>query len=249
MGPRNGTKYEWTLPLPCAPILKPNWKRGQDGGTAIKIPMPQEAPVHEVKVAAERLTSSKRSYFKAFDAAEAQDAALAGRTVSYDHDLPLYPRIGAKKRRDSLQDDKSTSADSVVETHSPASSSPLPIKPRSQAPAIVLTTEDSTSSENSVVQIPKELEIDGNAGFDPHRSDSSNTPPKRTYLYRGRRYEVLGDEPAEWLKDVREVVPTAPSRASVSSTQPKLHSRSSTTPNSIPAAATRTRRSRRGSSN
>jgi hypothetical protein len=242
MGPRHLSKQEWTLPLPCAPILKPEWKRGQDGGTAIKIPMPQEAPVHEVKVAAERFTSSKRSYFKAFDAVEAQDAALAGRTVSYD------PRIGAKKRRDSLQDDKSTSTGSVTETHSPASSSPLLMKLRPQAPAIVLTTEDSTSSENSAVQIPKELEIDGNAGFDPHRSDNANTPPKRTYLYRGRRYEVLGDEPAEWLKDVREVVPTAPSRASVSSTQPKLHSRSSTTPNSISATATRTRRSRRGSS-
>lgn len=251
MASKHVSKHEWTLPLPRTPMVKPNWRRGQDGGTAIKIPMPQEPPVHSIEVAAERLTSLlKRSYFKAFDAVEAQDAALAGRIVSYDHDLQNYPRHKAKKRRDSIQDDNSASADSTLGTRSPASSSPLPSKSKPQAPTIVLTTEASTSSEDSAVHIPKELEIDGNAGFDPHRPENGNTPPKRTYLYQGRRYEVQGDEPEEWLKDVREVVPTAaPSRASMSSTQRRGHSRSSITPNSmLSGTTTRRRQSRRGSS-
>ena len=250
MGPGRGPKHEWELPLPRAPISKPVWRRGQDGDTAIKIPMPQEPPVHEVEVPTKHLTPSKRPFFKAFDAEEAQDAAFANRTIGYDHDLPQHPRHHAKKRRDSIQDDNSASTGSVTEMRSPASSSPLPTKPRPQAPIIVLTTEPTTSSEDSAVAIPKELEIDGNAGFDPHRPDNGNTPPKRTYLYKGKRYEVQGDEPEEWLKDVREVAPApVASRASVSSAQAGLHSRSSITPDSIRSGTTaRTRQSRRGSS-
>jgi hypothetical protein len=245
-----GPKHEWELPLPRAPISKPVWRRGQDGDTAIKIPMPQKPPVHEVEIIADLRTPSKRPFFRAFDAVEAQDAAFATQTIGYDHDLPQHPRHHAKKRRDSIQDDHSASTDSVTETRSPASSSPLPTNSRLQAPVIVLTTEPTTSGEESAVLIPKELEIDGNAGFDPHRSDNGNTPPKRTYLYKGKRYEVQGDEPEEWLKDVREVAPApVTSRASVSSAQAGLHSRSSITPNSIRSGTTaRARPSRRGSS-
>jgi hypothetical protein len=164
--------------------------------------------------------------------------------------LPQHPHHHAKKRRDSIQDDNSASTGSVTEARTPASSSPLPTKTRPQAPVIVLTTEPSTASQDSAVAIPKELEIDGNAGFDPHRADNGNTPPKRTYLYKGKRYEVQGDEPEEWLKDVREVAPTpVASRASVSSAQAGLHARSSITPSSVRSGATaRTRQSRRESS-
>lgn len=247
MGSGRAAKQEWELPLPRAPISKPLWRRGQDGDTAIKIPMPQEPPAHEVEVTANRLTPSKRPFFKAFDAAEAQDAAFANRAIGYDHDLPQQPRNNAKKRRDSIQDDNSASTSSFTETRSPASSSPLPTVARPRAPVIVLTTEASSSSEDSAAAIPKELEIDGNAGFDPHRPDITNTPPRRTYLYKGKRYEVQGDEPEEWLKDVREVAPVA-SRASMSSTQARLHSRSSITPNSTFSGTTaQTRPSRRGS--
>lgn len=251
MGSGRGPKHEWELPLPRAPISKPVWRRGQDGDdTAIRIPMPQEPPMHEVETPADRLTASKRSFFKAFDAEEAQDAAFATRTVGYDHDLPQHPVRHAKKRRDSIQDDNSASTGSVTGTRTPASSSPLPTKVRPQAPVILLTTEPSTSSEDSAVAIPKELEIDGNAGFDPHRPDSGNAPPKRTYLYKGKRYEVQGDEPEAWLKDVREVAPApVASRASVSSAPTGLHTRSSITPNSVRSGATaRTRPSRRESS-
>ena len=251
MGSGRGPKHEWELPLPRAPISKPVWRRGQDSGdTAVRIPMPQEPPVHEVEIPVNGPTPSKRSFFKAFDSEEAQDAAFANRTVGYDHDLPQYPRHHAKKRRDSIQDDNSASTGSVSGARSPVSSSPLPTKPMPRAPAIVLTTESSTSSQDSAVAIPKELEIDGNAGFDPHRPDNGNTPPKRTYLYKGKRYEVQGDEPEEWLKDIREVAPTpVASRASVSSAQAGLHSRSSITPNSIRSGTTaRIRQSRRESS-
>ena len=251
MGSGRGPKHEWELPLPRAPISKPVWRRGQDGvDTAIRIPMPQEPPVHKVEAPVNRFTASKRPFFKAFDAEEAQDAAFANRTVGYDHDLPQHPYHHAKKRRDSIQDDNSASTDSVAGLRTPASSSPLPTKARPQAPVIVLTTEPSTSSQDSAVAIPKELEIDGNAGFDPHRPDNSITPPRRTYLYKGKRYEVQGDEPEEWIKDVREVAPTpVASRASVSSAQAGLHTRSSVTPNSVRSGATaRTRQSRRGSS-
>ena len=251
MGSGRGPKHEWELPLPRAPMLKPVWRRGQDGDdTAIRIPMPQEQPVHEVEVPVSRPTAYKRPFFKAFDAEEAQDAAFATRTVGYDHDLPQHPVHPAKKRRDSIQDDNSASTDSLAGTRTPTSSSPLPSKIRPQAPAIVLTTEPSTSSQDSAVAIPKELEIDGNAGFDPHHPDNGNTPPKRTYLYKGKRYEVQGDEPEEWLKDVREVAPASvASRASVSSAQAGLHARSSLTPNSVRSGTTaRTRQSRRESS-
>ena len=212
--------------------------------------MPQEPPVHEVEIPVNRITPPKRAFFKAFDAEEAQDAAFANRTVGYVHDLPQYPRHHAKKRRDSIQDDNSASAGSVTGVRTPASSSPLPTHPGPRAPTIVLTTEPLTSSQDSAVAIPKELEIDGNAGFDPHRPDNGNTPPERTYLYKGKRYVVQGDEPEEWLKDVREVAPTpVASRASVSSAQAGMHSRSSITPNSIRSGTTaRTRRSRRESS-
>jgi hypothetical protein len=248
MGPEYTSKHEWELPIPRTPIVKPNWKRGQEGGTAIRISMPQDPPLYEVKVPTERLRPSKRSYFKAFDAVDAQDAALVGQTISYDHDIPRHPRPNAKERRDSIQDDHSNSTDSLAERLSRAPDSALPTNSQLQPPAIVLTTEPAISSEDSAVHTPRELKIDGNAGFDSHRPENTNTPPKRTYLYQGKRYEVLGNEPEEWLKDVREVT-TAPSRASVSSTRgARLNSRSSIAPNTMVYGSTaRTRRSQRAS--
>ena len=247
MEPKRSSKHPWDLPLPRAPILRPTWKRGQDDDTAVRISMPEKPPSHEVELEIDRLVPSKRAYFKAFDATEAQDAALADRTVQYDHDLQQHDLTDAKKRRDSIQDDRCPSADSVAEASSLSSSPRLPPKPRPQPPAIVLTTEASPSSDDSNAQVPKELEIDGNAGFDPHRTENA-TPPKRTYLYQGRRYEVQGDEPEEWLKDVREVAP-APRQVSVSSTRARNRSRSSITPSSMRSGTTpRRRQSRRESS-
>lgn len=66
--------------------------------------------------------------------------------------------------------------------------------------------------------IPEELEIDGNAALDPRCTDNS-TPAKLTYLYRGIRYEVQGDEPEEWLFDVKKVAST-PARARKSARTP-----------------------------
>lgn len=244
MAPERPTKHTWDLPLPRAPILRPTWTRGQDDETATRILMPRSSPSHEVELAKEHLVPTKRSFFKASDAVEAQDAALADQTSGYDHDLLQHPFNDSKKRRDSIQDDRSTSAESVAGTASLASSPRLPPKAKPQPPAIILTTEPSPPNNGNDGQIPRELEIDGNAGFDPHHAEDANTPPKMTYSYQGRRYEVQGNEPEEWLKDVRVVFP-APRQASV----PRHRSRSSITPSSMRSGTTtRTRQSRRESS-
>ena len=246
-------------PLTLSPMAKPTWRRGQEGDTAVKIVISPEPPVHDVElplgVSSDRTTSTthKRSYFQAFDALAAQDAALAQRSLGYDHDLPhdfRVPQPEKKKRKDSITDDTSSRASIVNDLPSvaPSSSPPVPASAAPEVakpPTIVLSTEETAAtSEAKDVQVPKELEIDGNAGFDPHRAGNGEQQPKRTYLYKGKRYEVQGDEPEEWLKDVREV-PVQASRASVSSAQGRRHSKSSVTPSGV---AARTRQSPRSNS-
>jgi hypothetical protein len=226
-----------------SPMVKPTWRRGQEGDTAVKIVISPEPPVHDVKLPLGAATTTmtttthKRSYFQAFDALAAQDAALAQRSLGYDHDLPHDFRVPRqeKKRKDSIRDDSSSRASIVNDVPSaPSSSPPVPAAAAAaevaKRPTIVLSTEKAAAtSEEKDVQVPKELEIDGNAGFDPHRAGNDAQQPKRTYLYKGKRFEVQGDEPEEWLKDVREV-PVQASRASVSSAQGRRHSKSSATP-------------------
>lgn len=231
---------------------KPRWRRGQEGETATRVPLPPNPPEHILELpvgtpAGARHESLKRPYFKAFDAEEAQAAALATRTIRYDHDLPRHPLFKAKKRRDSIQDDDSAPSSSVSDDQPSTPSSSLPTQPKASAPAIILTTEPSSSSEANSTTIPKELEIDGNAGFDPHHIGSHAERPKMTYQFKGRRYEYQGWEPVEWLKDLREVV-LQPSPASTSSVQPAGQIRSSITPNSmVSGVTTRSRQSPRRS--
>jgi hypothetical protein len=243
--------------LPHTPMAKPTWRRGQEGDTAVRIVVSPEPPARDVELPLgtskdEKSPPLKRSYFQAFDALTAQDAALA--QIGYDHDLPHdFPvKRPEKKRKDSIRDDSSTRTSVANDVPSAASSSP-PVAATEVAkpPSIVLTTEEAAAaiSESKAAQVPKELEIDGNAGFDPHWADNGDQQPKRTYLYKGKRYEVQGDEPEEWLKDVREV-PSQTSRASVSSVQARRHSKSSAAPRkgTPSGVAGRTRESpRRGS--
>lgn len=242
----------WKQPLPSTPMGKPTWRRGQEGDTATRVPLPHDPPEHTVELPigtldGARRESLKRPYFKAFDAEEAQAAALATHTIRYDHDLLQHPLLKAKKRRDSIQDDDSAPSSSVSDNQPSTPSSSLPIQPKASAPAIILTTEPSSSSEGNSAAIPKELEIDGNAGFDPHHIGNHAERPKMTYQYKGRRYEYQGWEPAEWLKDLREVAPQ-PTPASTSSAQPRGQSRSSVTPNSMVSGVTaRSRQSPRRS--
>jgi len=241
-------------------MAKPTWRRGQEGDTAVRILTSAEKPVHDFELPLgsgleESTATLKRSYFQAFDAVAAQDDALTRGSIGYDHDLPhnFCVKRPEKKRRDSIRDDSSTRTSSINDVPSAASSSPPRPAAAAEAPrlpTIVLTTEEAaTSSEANSAQIPKELEIDGNAGFDPHHAENSGQQPKRTYLYKGKRYEVQGDEPVEWLKDVREV-PLQASRASVSSVQARQHSKSSATPKkgTPSGVAARTRQSPRSSS-
>lgn len=249
----------WTEPLPRTPMRKPTWRRGHDGDTAIKVPMPEEPPARTVSVLAggtngDRTTTLKRRYFETFDATAAQDAALAKCRLGYDHDLPQYPGFDTIKRRDSMQDD-SSSTSGGSQTKDPVDaviSSPpaAPAELKQLPPAILPSTEPSTHEKTST--IPRELAIDGNAGFDPHHAGNEASDTIKTYRYKGQRYEVLGDEPEEWLKDVREV-PRNPNRASKTASTLRQQSRGSGTPNSTlsaTAAAGQTRRtSRRAASN
>ena len=236
-----GQASDHLSPHTPSPMVKPTWRRGQEGDTAVKIVISPEPPVHYVELplgAAKMTTTHKRSYFQAFDALAAQDAALAQRSLGYDHDLPHDFRVQRpeKKRKDSIRDDSSSSRASIVNDVPSAPSSSPPVATAAAAaevakpPTIVPSTEKSVATnEEKDVRVPKELEIDGNAGFDPHRAGNDAQQPKKTYLYKGKRYEVQGDEPEEWLKDVREV-PSQANRASVSSVQGRRHSKSSATP-------------------
>jgi hypothetical protein len=225
--------------LPNTPMAKPTWRRGQEGDTAVRIVISPEPPEHDVEIPLgstkdESTPTHKRSYFQAFDALAAQDAALAQSSIGYDHDLPrdFRAKRPEKKRRDSIRDDSSTPKSVVNDVPSTPSSSPPVVAAAevAKAPTIVLTTEEAALTDDGKnARVPKELEIDGNAGFDPHRAENSAQQPKRTYLYKGKRFEVQGDEPEEWLKDVREVAPQA-SRASLSSVKPRQHSKSSVSP-------------------
>jgi len=239
-------------------MAKPTWRRGQEGDTAVRILNSPEPPVHDVdlplgSILDEHTATLKRSYFQAFDAVAAQDSAMTENSIGYDHDLPHEFRVKRpeKKRRDSIRDDSSSRTSSINDVPSaPASSPPAAVAEAPRLPMIVLTTEEAAAaSEADGTKIPRELEIDGNAGFDPHRAENSEPQPKRTYLYKGKRYEVQGDEPEEWLKDVREV-PLQASRASVSSLQGRQHSKSSASPRKgTPSGiAARTRQSPRSSS-
>lgn len=350
-------------------MTKPTWTRGDDDDTAIKISMPDTPPEHTLDFLAgcsgqERVARLKRTYFQAFDAAAAQDAALAGSAGNYDRDLPPCAAAtnASKKRKDSLQDNGSTPQGSqskglsaptpssiapsptesqdetpaIIDTllddgstperskdkslstpttspnvSSPAEpqnqtssiidslrgdgSTPRKNKPKSsstpktspnvsspagpkgpppaisdnlqddgnapessqnegsstagpshhvtapdipqdqvdQTPAIIVSTENPTPSEESNIEVPKELRIDGNAGFDPHRT--SNEPETiKTYLWHGKRYQVQGDEPKEWLVDVKEVPkPSSPTKGTERSVRRKT--RSSKTPTSNPS--------------
>ena len=245
--------------LPHTPMAKPTWRRGQEGDTAVRIVISPEPPAHAVELPLgtskdESTAPLKRSYFQAFDALTAQDAALTQRSIGYDHDLPHDLRVKRpeKKRKDSIRDDSSTRTSIANDVPSAASSSsPVAAAEVAKRPTIVLTTEEAAAAttEAEAAQVPKELEIDGNAGFDPHRAENGDQLPKRTYLYKGKRFEVQGDEPEEWLKDVREV-PSQGNRASVSSLQGRRHSKSSATPKkgTPSGVAGRTRESpRRGS--
>jgi len=247
--------------LPHTPMAKPTWRRGQEGDTAVRITMSPQPPVRDVELPLgsskdESNATLKRSHFQAFDAIAAQDDALAQRSIGYDHDLPhdFLVEGPKRKRKDSIRDDSSTRTSSINEVESAASSSPsdadVAEAEARRLPTIVLTTEEAAAADEAKsAKVPKELEIDGNAGFDPHRAGNSDQQPKKTYLYKGKRYEVQGDEPEEWLKDVREV-PLQANRASVSSVQARQHSKSSVSPKrSTPSGvASRTRQSPRSSS-
>jgi hypothetical protein len=234
-------------------MSKPTWRRGQEGDTAVRIVISPEPPEHAVELPLgiskdETTAPLKRSYFQAFDALTAQDAALTQRSIGYDHDLPHDFRVKQpeKKRKDSIRDDSSTRTSIANDVPSAAPSSPsVAAAEVAKPPTIVLTTEEeAATNEAKVAQVPKELEIDGNAGFDPHRAENGVHQPKRTYLYKGKRFEVQGDEPEEWLKDVREV-PTQGSRASVSSLPGRQHSKSSATPRKGTPSGVQTRQSPR----
>lgn len=242
-------------------MAKPTWRRGQEGDTAVRITVSPQPPIRDVELPLgsckdESNATLKRSYFQAFDAIAAQDDALAQRSIGHDHDLPhdFLVEGPKRKRKDSIRDDSSIHTSSINEVESAASSSPsdadVAEAEARRLPTIVLTTEEAAAADEAKsAKVPKELEIDGNAGFDPHRAGNSDQQPKKTYLYKGKRYEVQGDEPEEWLKDVREV-PLQANRASVSSVQARQHSKSSVSPKrSTPSGvASRTRQSPRSSS-
>lgn len=234
--------HRWDRPIPVRSEARPSWRRGQDGDTAIRILMPQEPPEHSAAFLVgtahgHRLNIYTSPHFEAPDAVAAQDAALARRLTGYDHDLLLSPRLKAEKRRDSMQESSSiTPGDSQMKTRSSTPAKLTGSVPRKEPPAIVVSTETSitdtsTSDHGNVVEVPRELEVDGKAGFDPLRS-TDEEPPKKTYLWKGKRYEIQGDEPPEWLKDVREV-PRDPRSARMSSQNANQRRKSSVTPNSM----------------
>lgn len=214
--------------------------------------MPEEPPLRTMSVLVANANGNhtktlKRPYFDAFDGIAAQDAALANRRLGYDHDLPQYPSFEARKRRDSMQDD-SSSTSGASQTKDPVENiiATPPAKPKLPPPTVILSTEPSTATQEKSTTVPKELAIDGNAGFDPHRANKEADTIK-TYCYKGRRYEVQGDEPEEWLKDVR-VVSRHPGQTSNKTATPRQQSRGSTTPNStMSGVGGRTRRTPRRS--
>lgn len=251
MKPHDAYDHDWTKPLPRIAMRKPSWRRGQDGESVIKIPMPQEPPLHKMKSLVEhpngdRTITLKRPFFDAFDGIAAQDGALAKRRWSYDHDLPQRMVFEAKKRRDSMQDDGSTSGTSQTQDSVELLLSPPPTEQKQPPPAIVLSTEPAPATQDKPATIPRELEIDGNAGFDPlQTSDKPDADTIKTYSYKGRRYEVQGDEPPEWLVDVKES-PKKSTQASKATPSARKRSRASLTPNT---SSSQTRRSSRTASN
>ena len=234
--------HRWDRPFPVTSEARPSWRRGQDGDTAVRILMPQEPPEHSAAFLVgtadgNRMNIYKSPHFEAPDAVAAQDAALATRLTGYDHDLPPSPRLKAEKRRDSMQESSSvTPENSQMKTRSSTPAKLSGNVPRKGPPAIIVSTETSTTDASrsdlgDIVKVPKELEVDGKAGFDPLRS-TDEEPPKKTYLWKGKRYEVQGDEPPEWLKDVREV-PRNPRSTRMSSQNASQRRQSSVTSNSM----------------
>lgn len=122
------------------------------------------------------------------------------------------PKIKLKQRRDSLQD-ASLPLPSVLAPKPPALVSPAPTElSKAPPPAATPSTEappPPRSQRAGSTPVPRALEIDGNAALDPHKPDDELQGVVRTYLWKGRRYEVTGDEPEDWLRDVKVSVPSA----------------------------------------
>ena len=255
----NRTIESWRLPNRLLPYEKPTYRRGDDGDTAIRVILPDIASskTMSAKVACQpedRIISLKRSFFTAFDAYEAQDEALQNlASDAYDRaSTPPSSKL-IKQRRDSMQDTPSLpSSQPTLDSVSPA----LPIPPVPTdvskfyaAPQIVTpSTEEAPPKRESSTPVPKELEIDGNPGFDPHRDDQhveDEADVVKTYLWKGKRYEVQGDEPPEWLNDVRNASRPA-GRLSGGGLQPSRDQRSISTTGSVGSSRNgRTRQSLR----
>lgn len=254
----NQSPQPWQQPNPLLPYEKPAYRRGCDGETAVRIILPETPSSNTIEAWVpgsheDRLVSLKRSFFTAFDAYEAQDKALENlMSDSYDREQTPPPPKVIKQRRDSMQDMYSMpSSQPTVHSASPA----LPISPaptelsKIAAPQIVTpSTEEAPPKRESSAPVPKALEIDGKAGFDPHKDDGQPEEDQdviKTYLWKGRRYEVQGDEPAEWLIDVK-TVPRHPQKSAGPGLQPPRDHRSLSTPGSVASSRTgRTRRSLR----
>lgn len=254
----NVTPQPWHQPNPLLPYEKPAYRRGCDGDTAVRIMLPERPSPKTIEALVpgtqeDRLVSLKRSFFTAFDAYEAQDKALENlASDSYHHRKTPPPPKVIQQRRDSMQDMCSMpSSQPTIQSASPA----LPISPastelsKSAAPLIVTpSTEEAPPKRESSAPVPKGLEIDGNPGFDSHKGEQQPEEDQdviKTYLWKGRRYEVQGDEPPEWLIDVK-VAPRHPNKASAASLQPPRDRRSLSTPGSVASSRTgRTRQSLR----
>ena len=150
-----------------------------------------------------------------------------------------------KQRRDSMHDAPTlTSSQPTLHSISPAlpiSPAPTEMSKTSAAPLIVtLSTEETPPKRESSALVPKELEIDGNPGFDPHRDDEQAEHQEdviKTYLWKGKRYEVQGDEPPEWLNVIR-TAPRPASRVSGAGLQPPRDQRSISTTGSVASSRT-----------
>jgi len=254
----NRSPQPWQQPLPLLPYEKPAYRRGCGGDTAVRIILPESPSPKTIEALVpgnqeDRLVSLKRSFFTAFDAYEAQDKALENLASDLHHlQTPPRPAKVRKQRRDSMQDMYSMpSSQPTVQSASPA----LPISPaptelsKSAAPLIVTpSTEEASPKRESSAPVPKGLKIDGNPGFDPHKISGQPEEDQdvvKTYLWKGHRYEVQGNEPAEWLTDVK-TAPRHPPKSAASSLQPPRDQRSLSTPGSVASSRTgRTRQSLR----
>jgi hypothetical protein len=278
-------RQPWKQPLPNEPYVKPNFKRGQDQSTTTKVLLPDQ-PLERTKqfLVGDKIITLKRSWLTAFDAARAQDAAVAkaASALTATIDSIEVPPPSKVFRRDSIQDVSSrlTETPKLVPVASKEPVSPAPTEnadaPASRRPSTeklaenfaekqkmgpsqaitapispapteinplptVTVTPSTERSEirKSATPVPKGLEINGTSALDPHKPDVE-IEMVRTYLWKGRRFEVQGDEPEEWLRDVRET-PKNPTAARASSA-----ARSSITP--ALTSSGRTRQSLRGSS-